>query len=257
MIFESANPLTSRLRYESRGVRNIVCVAPLFLVFVVTFSWLASILFPGTLAMVFVDVVGLAGAYWLFNFLGTRPIGFDCNHCGKYIASNTPWVCGFCKKTNLNANDFPFVHKCEHCGNEPKAYKCHHIGCGSLVFLTKDRLETNFAYCLNSPVEIPKPDERAEKLKTDQERMQDKKIELETAKLDEELKQIKERIEGPKIKTPYEQKKESFDKYYDGVIGIRGYARKKRAEAAEALKNDPEALKEANEAIDEFLKRSA
>jgi hypothetical protein len=113
---------------------------------------------------------------------------------------------------------------------------------------------------LNAPSEIPKPPEldgRAVKVKTNQENKQDKEHELEMAKLDEQLKGIKERIDGPKIKTPFEQKKESFDKYYDGVMGIREYARKKRAEAAEAYKNDPESLKDANEAIDEFLKRSA
>jgi hypothetical protein len=257
VIFESTNPLTSRLRYKSRGFWNTVCVALLFLAFLIVFSWLASILFPGSLAMVFVDVIGLACAYWLFNFLGSRPIGFDCNHCGKYVTSNTPWVCGFCKQTNQNANEFPFVHKCEHCGNEPKAYKCHHADCGGLIFLTRDMLKINYAYCLNSPTEIPKPDERAEKLKTDQERLQDKQNERDMAKLDEELKGIKERVEGPKIKTPYEQKKESFDKYYDGVVGMREYARKKRVEAAEAYKNDPAALKDANDAIDEFLRRSA
>ena len=141
-----------------------------------------------------------------------------------------------------------------------RRYKCHHNECDKLNFLTWDRLAINYAYCLNSPSEIPEPpepDEREAKVKTQQEKKQDKEHELETAKLDEQLKQIKERIDRPKIKTPFEQKKESFDKYYDGVMGMREYARKKRVEAEETYKDDPESLKDANEAIDEFLKRSA
>jgi hypothetical protein len=126
-----------------------------------------------------------------------------------------------------------------------------------MIFFTEDQDETNYAAALNSPAEVPKPDERTVKVKANVETVQDRTHDIQIAELDEKLKIIKERTEGPKIKTPFEQKKESFDKYYDGVMGIREHARTKRAEAAERYKDDPESLKDANEAIDEFLKRSA
>jgi hypothetical protein len=239
VIFESTNPLTSRLRYESRGVRNIACVAPLFLAFAIVFSWLASILFPGTLAMVFVDVVGLAGAYWLFNFLGSRLIGFDCNHCGKYIASNTPWVCGFCKKSNLNANDYPFVHKCEHCGNEPKAYKCHHAGCGQLVFLTRDMLKINFAYCLNSQTaELPKPDPKAEKKIQQEEALEDIQHQIILEELNGKHADVLKRKEQLKTATPEEKFKRDREKYFKSDDIVREAEKKIREE----FKNNPDRL---------------
>jgi hypothetical protein len=243
------NPQSAKLRFKFRTFNNWLIVVGIFVLVAVVFDSIAA------------DAVAIAALFYLyFSILDKRTIGMDCNHCGQHIASNTPWVCGFCKEPNRNATEHPFVDKCAHCGNEPKAYKCHHDGCRKLIFLTDDRLETNYAYCINAPSEVPeppKPDERMVKVKTHQENKQDKEHELEVAKLDAELKQIKERIDGPKIKTPFEQKKESFDKYYDGVMGMREYARKKRAEAAETYKDDPESLKDANEAIDEFLKRSA
>jgi hypothetical protein len=243
------NPQTAKLRFKFRTFNNWLIVVGIFVFVAAVFDTLIA------------DAIAIAVLFYLYFFiLDKRTIGMDCNHCGKHIASNTPWVCDFCKEPNKNANEHPFVDKCTHCGNEPKTYKCHHDGCRKLIFLTDDKLETNYAYCINAPSEIPeppKPDERTVKVKTYQENKQDKEHELDVAKLDEQLKQIKERIDGPKIKTPFEQKKESFDKYYDGVMGMREYARKKRAEAAETYRDDPESLKDANEAIDEFLKRSA
>lgn len=243
------NPLTAKLRFKFRTFFNWLIVIGIFAFVAAVFdNWV-------------IDALAIAILFYLYFFiLDKRTIGMDCCHCGKHIASNTPWACGFCKEPNKNAREHPFVDACEHCGNEPKAYKCHHTGCEKLIFLTEDKLETNYAHVLNASSEIPeppKPDERAVKVKTHQETKQDKEHELEVAKLDEQLKQIKERIDGPKIKTVFEQKKESFDKYYDGVMGMREYARKKRAEAAQAYKDDPESLRDANEAIDEFLRRSA
>jgi len=34
---------------------------------------------------------------------------------------------------------------------EPKAYKCHHDGCGELIFLGSDRQKENFAHCATMP----------------------------------------------------------------------------------------------------------
>lgn len=243
------SPQTAKLRFKFRTFTN-------WLIVIGIFSFVAAVFDNWA-----IDFLAIAALFYLFFFvLDKRPIGMDCDHCGKHIASNTPWVCGFCKEPNRNANKNPFVDRCGHCETEPKAYKCHHPDCQKLNFLTDDRLETGYAYCITSPAETPKPsapDERAVKVRTFQETKQDKEFELEVAKLDEQLKQVKERIEGPKVKSTFDQKKESFDKYYDGVMGIREYARKKRAEAAEAYKDDPDSLKDANDAIDEFLRRNA
>jgi hypothetical protein len=84
-----------------------------------------------------------------------------------------------------------------------------------------------------------------------------KEFEIAYFELEAKLKAIKEKAEGPKLKTPFEQKKEAFERHLDGTIGLRGLARQKKAEAAEIYKNDPEALRDANDAIDEFLRHNA
>ncbi len=252
--------MTSRARFKSRTSDNIAILLAAFILVEFILSGLVAIIFTSFLPMFVVDAVGIGAAYYFYILWDKRAIRLQCRACKNIVLSNTPWVCGFCKESSKNANEHPFVDKCMHCGNEPKAYKCHHGDCRKFIFLTDDRLETNYAYCLIAPSEVPeppKPDERTVKVKAHQETKQDKEHELEVAKLDEQLKQIKERIDGPKIKTPFEQKKDSFDKYYDGVMGVREYACQKRAEAAERYKDNPELLKDANEAIDEFIRRSA
>jgi hypothetical protein len=238
------DPLTAKLRFKFRTLNNWLIVIVIFVFVAVFDNWVA-------------DALAMAALFYLYFFiLDKRPIRLRCGSCENIILSNTPWVCGFCKQPNKNANEHPFVDKCAHCGSEPKAYKCHHTGCGELVFLTEDKHQAHYAYCLNSPDEAPKPDERAEKMKTRAEKVQDKEHEIQMAELKEILRKIKERSKEPKVKSRFDQKKESFDDFYDGIMGMREYARKKRAEAAETYKNDPESLKDANDAIDEFLRRN-
>jgi hypothetical protein len=232
-----------------------VALSVIFIVLVTTLSWVVSTISPSFFAMLVADAIALGVVYFLYTLWHKRAIGLDCNHCGKYIASNTPWVCGFCKAPNTNANEHPFVGKCERCGNEPKAYKCHHQDCGKLIFLTPDMLEMNYAYCLNSPAEIPKPDEKTKTLERHATERRDKEHQLAMAELDAKSKELKERMDGPKIKTSYEQKKEKMTDYYNSVMGIREDIRKLREEAAEKYKNDSDSLKDANDALDEIEKR--
>ncbi len=174
-----------------------------------------------------------------------------CNHCGWYLATNTPWVCGYCKKPNNSANDYPFVGPCANCGNEPKAYKCHHADCGKLIFFSEDRDGSNYAYCLNSPVESP-ADPRSLKVIEREQTKQEKEHALVMAELDGKLKEAKAKLEDPKIKTPYEAKKESFSKYYSGVMGAEDIANEALAEARARYKDNPEALAKSEAAIKEW-----
>src|SRR4051812_17615161 len=112
------NPLSARLRFRLRTLVNFFCVTASFTFFAVIvsgfpFAWIA-------------DAVAIALLFYVFFFLlENRTISLHCPHCRKYIATNTPWVCGFCKGENKRVDEYPFVHRCEKCGAEPKAYKCH------------------------------------------------------------------------------------------------------------------------------------
>jgi hypothetical protein len=247
------NPRNAKLRFRLRPLNNCLFVAVIATALIFTFSyyywwWIADIILMGLLY------------YFFFFILEHRPIKLRCPHCEKIIRSNTPWVCGFCQKKNANTDTFPFIEKCEHCSAEPKAYKCHHILCGKIIYLTDDELEPNYAHCLNSPAEISG---RTVKLKTNQDDVQDKEHEVQMAnyrvmlaKLDAELKETNRKSEPIKIKSPYQQKEEGLKNYLAGVMGARELAAKQKAENEITYKDRPDDLEDANEAVDDWLKRN-
>jgi hypothetical protein len=244
------SPLNGRLRFKLRPLNNWLFCSVVFtgVAFVLAQSiptpvvWLAD---AGATAVLF---------YVNFFVLDKRSIGMRCPHCDEPIATNMPWVCGFCGGKNQRTDEFPFVNQCEHCTAEPKAYKCHHARCGKLIFLTSDMLEINYAYCVNSPVSSPADAPNLDDQAIREKQRQEKQHEIAMAEFEEKLKQINERVQGPKVKTLYEQKKAKLNDYYSGVMGIRQDVRKLRAEAAELYKNDPESLQDANDTLDACLR---
>jgi hypothetical protein len=248
--FDTSDPQSAKFRLGLRPALNWLLVITIFVAVAAAFdNWIC-------------DVVAAIILYFLLtSFLERRAIRFNCPGCKKVILSNTPWVCGACGEINRNTKAHSFLANCNNqvCGVEPKAYRCHHKRCGHMIYLTADHDDTNYASCLNAESERPmpdEPDERAEKVKTDSENIEDKEREIRMAELEEKLRKIREQSKEPKIKSKFEQKKEAFDDFFEGAMGMREYAQKKRAEAAEKYKNDPESLKRANEAIDEFIRRN-
>jgi hypothetical protein len=240
------DPGTARLRFKLRGLNNILLVAVIF--------GGVAILAVNTAYVTIIDLVtGSVLLYVFFFFLEKRTIGFRCPHCQAHISSNTPWVCGFKECSNLNIVSHPFVHCCENCGAEPKAYVCHH--CRKTIFLSSDKLAANAARCLNlsAPSSTAEPQEEIQRQR--QEQKQQREHDIAIAELDERLGKIKERTDGPKLKKPGEKLAEKLEQGYLESMGLREYAKKKRAEVAEMYKDDPESLKDANAAIDEIVRR--
>jgi hypothetical protein len=244
--FDVDSPQTAKFRLGLRPGLNYLLVGAIFIS--------VAVVFDNAVCSI---VTGVALYFVLTNFLDQRPIRFRCPECKRVILSNTPWVCKSCGEINRSTDDHSFLSKCknETCGVEPKAYRCHHKGCGRMIFFTEDHDDTNYASCLNAASEKPKPDERAEKVRADSEEIEDKRRKITKAELDEKLNEIERRSKVPKMKTPFEKKKEEADQYYDEVMGMREYAKKRKAEAAEMYKDDPDSLKEAYEAIDAAVKR--
>jgi hypothetical protein len=165
------------------------------------FSWL----FPGTFwLVVLIDGIGLGVAYYYYAVWENQPIRFCCPKCTKIISSNTPWVCAECGEPNRNANDYPFVFECQHCGAEAKAYKCHHRekkkDCGEIIFLSEDRDATNYAHRLDSPSEVPAPDKHAENMTKLEKRKQEKLARRDLELVNEQLTSIRKRIRAEKQK---------------------------------------------------------
>lgn len=233
--------LPPKIHFSLRTLLNWLGCAAVFTVWAILVSpfrfwWIA-------------DAIAIAILYYVyFNILEKRAIGLRCPGCLKYIATNTPWVCGFCKAENRKPDEFPFVHQCEHCSAQPKAYKCHHRNCGRIIFLTEDEQEQNYAYCLNTETQRPPEDTRAQRVESKEALAH----ELEMADLASKLDGFKQRADFSKKKSPKEEIEDSFEKHHARFMGTREFARKQRAANAEKFKDDPEMLKFANEALDDW-----
>lgn len=240
------DPKSARLRLAMRPVGNFLLVAALFAAAAILASmfwwwWIADL------------AVGVLLYFLLFHVLAGRAIWLSCAKCGKAVSSNTAWTCGVCGGLNTDTFAFPFLNKCsvDGCGAEPKAYKCHH--CGEPIFLTADEDATNCARAANAPASPPSDHDRLRYLRALSK--EDKAAQVELAELDLKLKQIKAQAEGPKTKSPAEQRQEAFEREFIAIMGIHEYARRKAQEAAVLYKDDPEALKQALEAIEEIRRR--
>jgi len=245
LIF-SESPLSGKFRFKVRPLTNYAFMVVIFTAVVIGLSLVIS----GPLVWL-ADAVAIVVLFYLHFFvMEKRAIGIRCPHCLKHIATNTPWVCGFCQQRNNNIDEFPFVHRCEHCSAEPRAYRCHHRGCGKLIFLTGDELEENCARCVNAPVE----DEAAEEITMQDREKRKLEHDLIMTELTAKLNAAKERAAFVQKKTPHEKKKESFEKFHGEIMAAREIAIEQRAAIKERYKDDPELLKSANEAVDEWLR---
>lgn len=218
--------------------------------FIFLFALLTTLPLDGLLAF----IIALAAVGCLFFFyLDRRAIGIQCPHCKKYVATNTPWICGNKDTPHRNdqVDDFPFIHQCQHCGFTPKAYQCHH--CFKLIYLSEDRQETAYARCADIPVEAPKPkpvkrDPNAEKITKQTDEKGDLKHELETTLLKGAIKEAKSKIEPVRRPTITDR--------YNKSVKDEDEARRLKAAVDEEFKNDPVEREKRHRMIDEeFINR--
>jgi hypothetical protein len=200
MITTTCNQYTARAWFKARKTINLAIV---FIGFVLLVFVLQTLMYP-----LIADVIALAIAYVaFFHILAKRAIAITCPHCKGFIETNTPWKCGNpnCLENNEQVDEFPFVYHCEHCGVEPKAYKCHHNNCGEIIFLSKDKLATLCATLIKpekkSAPPPPKKDPFVDKISQENETIRETEYKLRKAKLDLELKGVTEKLEPIKLKS--------------------------------------------------------
>jgi hypothetical protein len=255
----SLNQKSGRTRFKLRTLNNFILAcaifAPLALIFAliwadrIMLAWLA-------------DAITITILFFAYRiFWNKRAIWIRCPHCEKKIGSNTPWVCGACDAKNENPDDFPFLHRCQSCGVEPKAYQCHHLKndekpCRKLIFLTDDESMRNYAYCLNPAFDTHegKTDEKGyEKEK----RWRDYKLSLTRLDTDieqatQEFEKIREKKKPAVALTPEDKVKASWEKRKAQTISAAEIYRREKKDIEEKFKDDPEMLKKALEALNEW-----
>jgi hypothetical protein len=239
------NAIDARLRYRLRTLQNLGVV-------ILSYIVLALMVAPFSFRW-FVDIAGIGVFYFLFVYVLEQHVeGFQCPHCLKKIEAKTPWLCGVCGKANHDGLRFPFIHKCGNCNVEPKGYRCHH--CSNLIFLSKDEQKTNYARCLNSPIE--EAPTKAVETDADRRKTQKESVlhEIDMAELLSRLEAAKRRVELDRKRSPRERLEKNFEDNYTTNMGAREMAREKRAEADIKYKDDPEMRKAAHEAIDDWVR---
>jgi len=242
---QTCDPLQARQWFKLREAVN-------FAVVIVGFIVLDAILWPAAGGFI-AGTVSIVVMFCVFFFiLHKRTIGIECPHCRNFIETNTPWVCGFCGAKNQRIDDFPFVYRCEHCGAEPKAYKCHYSDCEELIFFTNDQLRINYAQCVNLPVKSKpvKRDKKMEVVAELNEGIQVAKLKVEKAKYDVELKGLNKDLEPPsKEKTAFEQ----LEEYYKGMMGNEDAAKKWHAAIDAEFPNDPLEREKRHEVVKQWM----
>lgn len=205
-----------------------------------------------------VDIVAVGIAYTLFFFiLEKRAIAVECPHCGGYIETNTPWKCGNpnCQKPNERVDDFPVVHRCQHCEVEPKAFECPHEKCHLPIYLSNDRLKTIYAQFIKpqkrSEPKPPPKDPNAEKKHKQQQEKSDLEHEVEMARLKAKLKEEQSKTAEPPLKkTAYED----LEEYFKSMMANEKAEREWRDIIDEQFKNDPVAREKAHRVVDQWMR---
>jgi len=202
-------------------------------------------------------MIAFGSAFCLFFFyLSKRTIGIECPYCQNYIETNTPWICGVCGEHNLRTDDCPFIGRCQKCRAEPKAYQCHHKGCGELIFFTKDKQRFNFAKCVNIPVpKMPlrvKRDKDADGIAKQHKDIQITELNLKKAKLDLELKIVKQDLEPAKEMTEEEILQKSAERFMDRNTSGPKIVERWKAKNAEIYKDNPVELAKQNANADQW-----
>lgn len=231
---------SARLQFRLRTLINCGIVLGVFIPAAMIFEAL-----PGGWIL---DAALIGILFYVFFFvLENRAIGMKCPHCLKYIASNTPWICGFCQQINRRVDQFPFVHRCEHCQAEPKAYRCHH--CGQPIFLTEDEQTDNFARSLAPPRE----DKTKEEISEQERERRNLEHQLLATRLNAELKEEEKRTNPPPKKGPREALEEHYSAHQAKTMSAHEIVRRERAANAEKYKDDPDMLERANASLDSWL----
>ena len=240
------DPITARTRFRLRHFTNAGIV-----VGGVVGIWSTLFLFlPPELCFIVSGGV-MFGVYK--TMLEKRAIGVTCPHCNRYISSKTPWVCGFCKHRVHHVETHPFVHQCNDCSAEPKAYRCHHSECGKLIFLTEDRLEAGYARCAATPEELPKPPDNEDVEHTKAKQKIDHEITL--TKMTADLNAAKRHLEMTEKKSPVDKLEQSYSEHEANVMAAYRIAKREKALNEQRYAGDPDMLKMANEAVDDWLKQ--
>lgn len=191
----------------------------------------------------------------LWLMLKTAKSRYFCANlkCRKYIPGDQPWKCGHCNFENLRSRAFPFFLHCERCKSPPSAVRCPY--CAEPFAIDADASEglpATLLYVTDAANPPPGPavDPRRERFVARKTEFQE---EIELAKLEKELMQIRQSPEFKKEVSEQEKVGKHFSELQAKHLSVRMLEREKREEAASV--EDPELREDMELVIDEFMRQ--
>lgn len=257
MIFAAVNPKSARQYYRRRAFESFILLGGGFLFCAAVFSWAVSLLLAGFIPLLVGNVLAGLIAYYCYLMRNKQPMRIRCPNCRRIVLCKTPWICGECGHENLDVRKTTLLDECEQCHLPPKAYVCHH--CEDPMFLSVDEDKTNPAHRVTTQGQEPR--QRTGKRREVEESFEDKRRDIEKAKLVLTEEQIKAQIEAVKkgvgvteaqMMTALDLQSESLTKFMDAKTAIHEAARRQKALNAEQCKNDRTELRKRNLWVDEW-----
>lgn len=184
-----------------------------------------------------------------------KPLRLFCDHCDKYVPSDMSWRCSHCRHENERTRIHSFLNKCRNCKRSPKSYACPH--CGQLNFLDTDQEAAHPALPVGSqpPPPAPAVDAQEQMLRKRAEQKATLEHKIVIARLDAELRGIKESVDFKKEKSARERLEKSFNDHDAHMMGAHKLAQEQRRKNAETYNDDPELRGMADESVQHWLEQ--
>jgi len=258
MMFAPIDSTSSRGYLKRRLFESFVVLGAVFLALTFLFSGISSLFFPSFVPLLLGNVLAGLIAYYAYLRWNRQPMRIRCEECDGNVLCQTPWICGECGHENWDVNTFPFIHQCANCHLSPKSYICHH--CEKPMFLSEDLDATNPARRIGAEGRQSKRQEKSQqKIEADYE---EKKRNIETAKLDLTEAQIKAQIKVVKKGIPevplvsaLDIQLESLKQFMDARTAISEAARRQKLLNAEECKNNPTERRRRDLTVDEWVRQ--
>lgn len=177
-----------------------------------------------------------------------KPLHLFCEACDKHVPSTMHWKCSHCDFINVRTKYYSFLHKCQQCKREARSYACPH--CDKINFLDSTKYAGHPARSSSRPP--PLVETVADKQRKFAEKRMEIQQEIEITELNARLAKLKASPEFQKQVSAKEKLELHFSDHDAHTMGVKAIVRERRREAMEKYKNDPEALEDQMESIDQW-----
>lgn len=199
----------------------------------------------------FIAIASVVSFMGIYAYAGQMHL--FCPHCGKFLAQDEAWGCGYCDKSNHRS----LFKGCETCDKRPTGFTCPH--CAQIVDLTggKGSIDEKHLAKRFQHIVLPKTDDDIAKDRT--RTKGDREFEILLLRLDSELVQERARYEMLlKAKKPRDEVsaiEEDYNRHKQAFLAVDEIVERETKAAQEKYKDNPDMLKRHLECLEAWKQR--